>query len=184
MQRVGQRAEGWTGRGAMEQAIRVAVILFLLPGWEGVASPAAEGRAAPVQAMDPLVQHLEFLGYACDQVEAGIRARHLSKIHLYITYAFGGIRLQTGFPGKPPHADVGSRYRVSNALTQRLSVMQVYWSEDGNLFAMAWMPGLYDKARFAVFLEAWDHDTELLREAYDELQPFLREPPEAAPSGP
>jgi len=57
-------------------------------------------HAESVSSKDPLIEHLEFLGYECDLVEAGIRAKHLSKIHLYITYAFGGIRMQTGFPGK------------------------------------------------------------------------------------
>ena len=124
---------------------------------------------------EPIIEHLEFLGYECDQVEAGIRAKHPSKIHLYITYAFGGIRIQTGFPGKPSHADVGSRYLVTNALGKQLSVMQVYWSDEGNLFAMAWMPGMYEKSRLAVFMEAWDHDATLLRQTYDQLKPFLQE---------
>ncbi|MDH5562090.1 MAG: hypothetical protein OEY91_00480 [Nitrospirota bacterium] len=121
------------------------------------------------------MEHLEFLGYECDRVEAGIRAKHLSKIHLYITYAFGGIRMQTGFPGKPPYSDVRSRYQVTNALGRQLSVMQLYWSDEGNLFAMAWMPGRYEKARFALLMEAWDHDAALLRQTYDQLKPFLKE---------
>ena len=132
-------------------------------------------HAGPVTSKDPLIEHLEFLGYECDLVEAGIRAKHSSKIHLYITYAFGGIRMQTGFPGKSPHSDVGSRYRVTNALMKRLSVMQLFWSDDGSLFAMGWMPGRYEKTRFALFLEAWDRDTALLRQTYDQLKPFLKE---------
>jgi hypothetical protein len=131
--------------------------------------------AESVSSKDPLIEHLEFLGYECDLVEAGIRAKHPSKIHLYITYSFGGIRLQTGFPGKSPHSDVGSRYLVTNALMKRFSVIQLFWSEDGSLFAMGWMPGLYEKARFALFMEAWDHDTGLLRQTYDQLKPFLIE---------
>ena len=129
----------------------------------------------PVYSKDPLIEHLEFLGYECDLVEAGIRAKHASKIHLYITYAFGGIRLQTGFPGKSPHSDVGSRYLVTNSLIKRFSVTQLFWSDDGSLFAMGWMPGRYEKARFALFMEAWDHDTALLRQSYDQLKPFLQE---------
>ena len=129
----------------------------------------------PVYSKDPLIEHLEFLGYECDLVEAGIRAKHAAKIHLYITYAFGGIRLQTGFPGKSPHSDVGSRYLVTNSLLKRFSVTQLFWSDDGSLFAMGWMPGRYEKARFALFMEAWDHDTALLRQSYDQLKPFLQE---------
>jgi len=124
---------------------------------------------------DPLIEHLEFLGYQCDLVEAGIRARHLSKIHLYITYALGGIRMQTGFPGTTPDVDSVSRYRVSNAIMKELSVARLYWSDDGNLFAVAWMPGTYEKARFALFMEVWDRDTALLRQYYKKLKSFLKE---------
>ncbi len=124
---------------------------------------------------EPIVEHLEFLGYECDQIEAGIRAKHPSKIHVYVTYAFGGIRMQTGFPGKPPHMDVGSRYLVTNALSKQLSVMRVYWSDEGNLFAMAWMPGMYEKSRVALFMEAWDRDATLLRQSYDQLKSFLNQ---------
>ena len=136
--------------------------------------PVAYGESA--SAKDPLIEHLEFLGYECDVVEAGIRARHLSKIHLYISYAFGGIRIQTGFPGTSPHSDVGSRYLVTNALIKRFSVGQIYWSDKGNLFVIAWMPGKYEKTRFALFMEAWDHDADVLRGAYKQLKPFLKEP--------
>ncbi len=139
--------------------------------------------AKSLSATDPLLEHLEFLGYECNRVEAGIQAKHFSKIHLYLTYAFGGIRVQTGFPGKPPRADEGSRYKVTNALGKQLSVMQLYWSEEGNLFAMAWMPGMYEKARFAVFMETWDHDTALLRQAYENLTPFLKEQGNVLPKG-
>lgn len=126
---------------------------------------------------DPLIQHLEFLGYECDLVESGIRAKHFSKIHLYITYAYGGIRLQTGFPGKPLYSDVGSRFKVTNTLLKKMSAMSVYWSDGGNLFAMGWMPGTYDKSRFAVFMESWDRDTNVLKNAYPDLKPYLQENP-------
>ncbi|MDR4493694.1 MAG: hypothetical protein AB7P17_11465 [Nitrospirales bacterium] len=124
---------------------------------------------------DPLVEHLEFIGYQCDQVEQGIRAKHASKIHIYITFYNGGIRLQTGFPGKPMDGNVETRYRVSNRLVKHMKTLQIYWSEDGNLFAMAWMPGTYEKARFSAFMEAWEQDTALLRQSYEELKPFLKE---------
>lgn len=158
-------------RHGSNQGKRLAVVLwalFFLWMCSGV-------HAETLSPKDPLVEHLEFLGYECNQVEAGIQAKHFSKIHLYITYAFGGIRVQTGFPGKPPHSDVQSRYKVTNALGKQLSVMQMYWSEEGNLFGMAWMPGMYEKARFAVFMEAWDHDSALLRQTYENLKPFLKE---------
>ncbi len=142
------------------------------------------GYAESHSSQEPMIEHLEFLGYECDQVDAGIRAKHPSKIHVYVTYAFGGIRMQTGFPGKSPHSDVRSRYLVTNALGKQLSVMQVYWSEEGNLFAMAWMPGMYEKSRVALFMEAWDHDAALLRQSYDQLKPFLNEEPHSTATEP
>ncbi len=162
---------GMMSRHRSSQGKRMAVVLWCLL----FLLMCSVVHAEPVSSKDPLIEHLEFLGYECDLVESGIRAKHFSKIHLYITYAFGGIRVQTGIPGKPPHSDVGSRYKVTNALGKQLSVMQLYWSDEGSLFAMGWMPGMYEKARFAVFMEAWDHDTALLRQTYDQLKPFLKE---------
>lgn len=150
-------------------AVMTFSLVFLMLGGMGYA------ETLTTKPKEPILEHLEFLGYDCDRVEAGIRAKHLSKIHLYITYAFGGIRMQTGFPGKPTHSDLGSRFKITNALGKQLSVMQVYWSEEGNLFAMAWMPGRYEKERFALFIEAWDHDAAILRQSYDLLKPFLKE---------
>ena len=132
-------------------------------------------QASEQETKDPLIEHLEFLGYECDFVKQGIRAKHSSKIHLYITYYQGGIRMQTGFPGKDPIMDTGSRFEVLNVLNKKMRVGRFYWSENGHLFGTAWMPGLYDKSRFAVFMEAWDHDTKALRQAYDQLKPYLKE---------
>jgi hypothetical protein len=156
---------------------RSVVLSVLLLGLLGVLGPLEGARtwAESGAGKDPLVEHLEYLGYQCDQVENGIRAKHFSKIHIFITFSFGGIRLQTGFPGKTMEGSAEARYRVSNALMKHMKVLQVYWSETGNLFAMAWMPGTYDKFRFAAFMEAWEHDTMLLRQAYGELQPFLKD---------
>lgn len=86
---------------------------------------------------EPLIEHLEFLGYECDVIEAGIRAKHISKIHLFITNAYGGIRIQTGFPGKMPRQDEPSRYVITNALMRQLAVVQLYWSDEGSL--LSWL---------------------------------------------
>ncbi len=133
------------------------------------------GQAKEANRTDPLIEHLEFLGYQCDLVEKGIRAQHHAKIHLYITYFQGGIRLQTGFPGKKKEASGLARYEVLNTLNKANQVARFYWSTTGNLFGMAWMPGLYDRSRFSAFLEAWEHDTQNLRNAYEHLRPYLEE---------
>ncbi len=152
---------------------RVGFLLGMVMVLGGFGEGTVEAASETVK--DPLIEHLEFIGYQCDQVEQGIRAKHPSKIHIYITFYEGGIRLQTGFPGKPIGGTAETRYRVSNRLIKHMKNLQVYWSEDGNLFAMSWMPGTYEKSRFSVFIEAWEKDTALLRQSYDELKPFLKE---------
>ncbi len=167
-------------RDGRKQAKNIAVLVCSVLFFFGCSGVQAESSEPSFPKKDPLIEHLEFSGYECDLVEAGIRAKHSSKIHLFLTYAYGGIRVQTGFPGKPPQPDEESRYQVTNSLAKQLSVMQLYWADEGNLFAMAWMPGTYDKARFAIFLEAWDHDTGILRGRYKELAPFLIEASQSA----
>ncbi len=124
---------------------------------------------------DLIIAHLEFLGYTCDVVEQGIRARHGSKIHLLLSQAQGGILLQTGFPGKRSSGEEGARYAVLNTVNTRARVARVFWTPDGNLFVSAWMPGTYEKARFAAFMEAWEQDGQALRDFSLELKPYLAE---------
>jgi hypothetical protein len=68
-----------TRRGIMSrhggsQGKRMAVVLwslfFLLMCSVVHAEPVSSNN-------DPLIEHLDFLGYECDQLESGIRAKHL-----------------------------------------------------------------------------------------------------------
>ncbi len=147
------------------------MLIFIL----GICVTPSIGQVREAKSTDPLIEHLEFLGYQCDLVEKGIRAQHHSKIHLYITYFQGGIRLQTGFPGKKKEASGLAKYEVLNTLNKANQVARFYWSTTGNLFGIAWMPGSYDRSRFSTFLEAWEHDTQNLRNAYEHLRPYLDE---------
>jgi hypothetical protein len=125
-------------------------------------------------AYDPIVAHLEFLGYQSDTVDQGIRARHRTKIHLIVSYSKGGILLQTGFPGKGSANDEVKRFSALNTFNSRAQVARAFWTPDGHLFVTAWAPGLYDKLRFAQLLEAWEKDIELLREVAVELKSYLQ----------
>lgn len=126
-------------------------------------------------AYDPIVAHLEFLGYQSDLVEQGIRARHQTKIHFIVSYSKGGLLLQTGFPGKPSTGDEAKRFSAANTFNGRAQVARVFWTTDGHLFMSAWMPGLYDKLRFVQFVEAWEKDADILREVATDLKPYLRD---------
>jgi len=92
-----------------------------------------------------------------------------------VSSARGGILLQTGFPGKNEPGDTSKRFSVLNTVNARMQVARGFWTQEGDLFVKAWMPGLYDKLRFAAYVEAWEQDLKTLREAGSELSPFLLE---------
>jgi hypothetical protein len=163
--------------------------LFGLAILLGLFIPVALGWSSPASGeerdtSDPLVEHLEFLGYECEILDKGIRATHHSKLHLVLTYFQGGIRMQTGYPGKDPTLDMGEgRFEVLNGVNQKTKAIHFYWSEKGHLFGTAWMPGTYDRSRFAALLEAWENDSKILRQAYDRLKPYLKESTPSPDSG-
>jgi hypothetical protein len=131
------------------------------------------GFASTETDSDLIVAHLEFLGYTCDLVDQGIRARHSTKFHLLVIPAHDGILLQTGFPGRRESREEPTRYAILNNVNARARVARFFWTPEGHLFGSAWMPGAYEKARFAAFMDAWEQDALLLREVSGVLQPFL-----------
>jgi hypothetical protein len=122
---------------------------------------------------DPIISHLEFLGYECDVLEGGIRARHPSKAQLFVTRIRDGIRVQTGFRGTGDKLNEAGRCVAMNGANARMRVARVYWTSEGHLVMDAWIPGEYEKPRFASFMEAWDGDIQVLRDSYLELKPYL-----------
>ena len=157
----------------MKSAVSTWAVLVL--GAVLCAVPVSGHAAEKDAANDPVKTHLEFLGYQVDQVEQGLRARHPLKVHIVVSYARGGIVVQTGFPGKVGAESEGPRFALVQKLNQQAWVARFFWSSDGHLLVDAWMPGLYDKARFAALLEAWEHDIQVLREAYPGLKAFLKD---------
>ena len=75
--------------------ILIYVYVCLLLVW----MPPLQEEAWADSAYDPIIAHLDYLGYQCDMVEQGVRARHSSKLHIVLSYQKGGILLQTAFPG-------------------------------------------------------------------------------------
>lgn len=140
----------------------------------GIALPLAVALGTEAPA-DPVMAHLEYLGYRCDSIEQGIRAQHNSKLPFVVTSERGGILLQTGFPGKSDTVEISRRFSVLNTVNTRMQVARGFWTEEGDLFVKAWMPGLYDKLRFAAYIQAWEDDLKILREAGPALSGFLLE---------
>jgi hypothetical protein len=60
----------------------------------------ASSPARADSAYDPIIAHLDFLGYQSDVVDQGVRARHSSKLHIVVSYQKGGILVQTAFQEK------------------------------------------------------------------------------------
>ena len=147
---------------------RIGACVVVMTIW--VSSPAWADSA-----YDPIMAHLEFLGYQSDVVDQGVRARHSSKLHIVVSYQKGGILVQTAFPGKSPEQDVPKRHAVANGVNLRTQVARAVWTTEGHLFMSAWMPGLYDKTRFALFMEAWERDSQILRDVASDLKPYLKE---------
>ena len=149
--------------------ISVYVLLSLI--WMPPHQEVAWGDSA----YDPIIAHLEYLGYQCDMVEQGVRARHSSKLHIVLSYQKGGILLQTAFPGKGSEQDASKCHALANGVNLRTQVSRAAWNAEGHLFVTAWMPGLYDKTRFALFMEAWERDSQVLRDMATDLKPYLKE---------
>ena len=57
----------------------------------------------------------------------------------------------------------------------RTQVSRAAWTAEGHLFVTAWMSGWYDKTRFALFMEAWQRDSQVLRDVAPDLKPYLKE---------
>jgi hypothetical protein len=153
------------------KALRVSLITI----WLAMVVLSASQLASADSAYDPIIAHLDFLGYQCDMVEQGVRARHSSKLHIVVSYQKGGILLQTAFPGKGAEQDVPKRHAVANGVNLRTQVSRAVWTTEGHLFMSAWMPGLYDKTRFALFMEAWERDSQVLRDVASDLKAYLKE---------
>lgn len=149
------------------------VAIFIVMGMAVFSGSEVSWAKSP--SKDPVVSHLEYLGYECDVLEEGIRARHDSKLPVIVQYFRGGIKVQTGFRGTELKKNEISRFTTTNFLSASTRIAHLYWNQDGHLFMDAWMPGLYEKTRFSVFMEAWEEDAQNIRANAKELEPYLIE---------
>ena len=143
--------------------------------WAKSAKKEQKEQKKQKEQKDPVVSHLEYLGYVCEVLKEGIRAKHDTKLPVLVRYYRGGIKVQTGFRGTELKKNEMSRFTTLNFLSASTRVAHLYWNQDGHLFMDAWMPGLYEKTRFSVFMEAWEEDAQNLRAYAKELKPYLIE---------
>jgi len=135
------------------------------------------------QSREPIVQHLEFLGYHCEPMNQGVKVTHPSKIGFLLVPLKDGIMVQAAFASietqsssttnNSANSDL-SRLSVINDLNKNASVSRFFWADTGELVIRASILGSYDKRRFYTFMTAWEKDGQTLGQNYQGLRPYLK----------
>ncbi|MDH3223782.1 MAG: hypothetical protein OEO23_08700 [Gemmatimonadota bacterium] len=125
------------------------------------AALACAAFATPLAAQLPdtareIQTHLEFLGYQVTASDSNLTAVHGAKLDVLIQSYQGGVLMQSFVAVEQNREEA---LPTANLLNTGAAVARFYVDADGDLAIEAWMPGEYEKARFAAFLNAWDSDT-------------------------
>ena len=104
----------------------------------GVILPLLYGQvlfAQDKQSREPIVQHLEFLGYQCEPMKQGVKVTHPSKIGFLLVPLKDGIMIQAAFAGIEAQSNSTihhsadsdlSRLTVMNELNKHASVFSIF----------------------------------------------------------
>ena len=131
--------------------LRPATILVLL----GILLPPP-ASAQLAETAEDIRTHLEFLGYEVTVEEDNVTATHDSKLNVYMRDYQGGLLVQSYLLVVSNEEEA---LPTANLLNTGAAATRFYVDSDGDIAVEAWLPGGYEKARFAAFLEAWDADT-------------------------
>ena len=131
---------------------RVTLPLLLLAG---LLAPGQAKAQLPETATD-FANHLEFLGYEVVENASNLTARHDTKLDILLQSYQGGVLIQSFIEVVK---DRPLALSTANLLNLGAAVTRFYLDSDGDLAIEAWLPGEYDRGRFATFLDAWDADT-------------------------
>jgi hypothetical protein len=140
-----------------------ALLLLGLLGSANAAAPetpalAGSGQAGELPAvLAPFVEHLRFLGYQVTPEGALLKAVHDRSLNFTLREVSGGAMLLCYFEGKQSQIDL-PRLEFVERLNQAATSARYYWDDESDLMVEAWFPGVYDRERFAVFMEAWRAD--------------------------
>jgi len=147
-----------------------ALAALLLMGWlgsaegagletsTGAAAGAAEGQEDQLPAeIPPFAEHLRFLGYEVSAEGQLIKAIHERSLNFTLRGVGGGAMLLSYFKGKQREIDQ-ERLEFVERLNQAATCARYYWDDDSDLIVEGWFPGVHDRERFAVFMEAWRAD--------------------------
>jgi hypothetical protein len=124
------------------------------------------------EAIQQVIQHLEFLGYEVEADEKRALCRHQKKVNIRVRNFAGGV-LFTGIFGCQDYAKShrADYLDIINTLNAQAAVVRVYADEDTDFIIEAWHPDEYDRQRFGLFMELWDRDISKIFEA--DLRKFL-----------
>jgi len=156
------------------RGVCVSLVVFFLG--LGISSTSL---AESADLQDRIIEHLEFLGYQCDQIPQGIKATHSSKLGFLLVVLKDGLMAQSALAGKnslntTENSTGPSRYSAVNVLNQETAISRFFWTPSGELVMRASMLGQYEKGRFYTFMEAWEKDGQRLGKHAASLQPFLK----------
>ncbi len=114
---------------------------------------------AEVKSLEPVLTHLEFLGYELERKEKIVLARHAKKLNLMVRSFAGGVLLTAILSAGPgAHRDRIGYLEMINGFNQEAAVVRFYADEDADLFLEAWYPDEYDRQAFGAFLELMERD--------------------------
>ena len=150
----------------MQKGTALLVVLLVWVAAVAVASP-------PENASD-IIRHLEFMGYDTSMDSDGIEAKHTKYLNFFLKTYQGGILFRTFFTA----SDYGREHRsewfeLINKLNADSTASRYYIDEDGDLILEAYYPGVYEKQRFGVFVDAFNVELEHLKEVWDDLKKYV-----------
>jgi hypothetical protein len=135
-----------------------ALILFVCLALVG--GPAFAG---PFDGSDEYKAHLEFLGYAVEDGETSLIAKHDKFYNVSVKGYNGGVLVVTffGTTDKSKSDRVGF-FEFLNAMNANAVAARYYEDDEGDVIVEGWYPGAYDRTRFGVFIDKFNAISEQL----------------------
>ncbi len=113
--------------------------------------------AGPFEGSDDYKAHLEFLGYAVEEGETSLIAKHDKFYNVSVKGYNGGVLMVTffGTTDKAKSDRVGF-FEFLNDMNENAVAARYYEDGEGDVIVEAWYPGGYDRPRFGVFIDKFN----------------------------
>jgi hypothetical protein len=150
-------------------AMLLCIMLFVFCGGQAF----SETR----NSNETIIQHLEFLGYQCENLDQGIKAIHPSKLGFVLIVLKDGLMAQSALASNQAQGDSAkgeAKLSAVNTLNKESTISRFFWADSGELVMRASIFGAYDKGRFYTFMEAWEKDGQAIGKHYDVLKAYLK----------